>query len=179
MSWLDTIALAFAMGADPFALGLGVGMHCFQRRQVVRMGLTVGLFHFVMALAGWLLGDRLADVFSQLGPWLAFAVIGFFGIKLFIDSLRSDNRPMESMPMGRKWLLLCTVTSLDAFGIGFGLGITGTSMWFSALLIGLVTSSSAMLSMPLSCKLSNTFGSRLGMVCGVLMVVIAFRMLLG
>lgn len=179
MSLVETLGLALALGADPFALGLCVGAHCFMLRQVLRMGLSLGFSHFVMSIAGWLLGNQVAGILSFLGPWVAFVVIGFFGVKLIKDSIRSSQLPMSSLPVGKGWLFICFVASLDAFGVGFGLGINGANMWLSAVLIGLVTTFSAIISMPLSCRISMLVGSRLGVVCGVLMVFLAFRMLLG
>lgn len=178
MDWLESLSLALALGADPFALGLSVGVYCFHPRQMLRMALTVGFFHCFMAIVGWVLGYQLADVIGRIAPWVAFFIIGFFGVKLFIDSLRASDQPMADLPVGYRWYALCFVTSLDALGVGFSLGMLGGNIWLSAVFIGGLTCLMALISMPMSCKISMKVGSRLGMFCGVLMVAIAFKVLL-
>lgn len=49
--------MAFALGMDAFSVSLGMGMASIRLKQIVKVGLTVGLFHIWMPLIGMLTGN--------------------------------------------------------------------------------------------------------------------------
>lgn len=51
--------MAFALGMDAFSVGLGMGLIKLRLRQIFYIGLTIGLFHIWMPLAGMWIGKVL------------------------------------------------------------------------------------------------------------------------
>jgi len=174
--------LAAALGCDAFAVGLGVGTRCCQPRQVFRLSFHFGFFQFLMPLLGWIVGRNAVGFTRQWGPWIAFALLFFIGGKMSYESFgKSESSRERACPDPTKGLtlvMLSVATSMDALGVGFGLGILGRDLFFSALLIGITACLMTWVSMKLGNRLSEQFGHRMGLIGGVILIIIAFKLLM-
>ncbi|MFZ5586697.1 MAG: manganese efflux pump MntP family protein [Thermodesulfobacteriota bacterium] len=180
MDYLESLGLAVALGCDAFAVGLGVGCRFCAPRQIFRLSFHFGFFQFFMPVAGWLLGQGVADLVRWWGPWLACAVLTFLGLRMIRESLRP---PQEDDPdacadptRGVSLLVLSLATSIDALGVGFSLGLVGGSIWGAAIVIGLVAGGMTWAAMRLGRRLSVRFGHRMGLIGGLILILIGVKM---
>ena len=58
------IIMAFALGMDAFSVSLGMGMVTLRMRQILYIGMTIGIFHIVMPFIGMVLGRFLSEKFG-------------------------------------------------------------------------------------------------------------------
>ena len=56
---ITLVLMAFALGMDAFSVGLGMGMFNLRLRQILKIGITIGLFHVWMPLVGIFAGKFL------------------------------------------------------------------------------------------------------------------------
>jgi putative Mn2+ efflux pump MntP len=177
----ETLLVAVALGCDAFAVGLGVGTRFCSRRQVFRLSFHFGLFQFLMPLLGWFLGQNLIGVARQWAPWIAFALLFFIGAKMGYESLwGSESHPDGECPdptRGFSLVMLSLATSIDALGVGLSLGILGQSLLTSAVCIGVVACGMTWLAMKLGNRLSESFGQRMEIVGGIILMAIAVKLL--
>jgi putative Mn2+ efflux pump MntP len=178
---LEILGLAVALGCDAFAVGLGVGTKCHLPRQVFRLSFHFGFFQFAMPLAGWALGRAVVEFTRQWAPWLAFAVLVFLGGKMIWESLRGEDESAACADptKGLSLVALSVATSIDALGVGFSLGIMNGDILWAAIVIGLVAGVMTLCAMKLGRRLSSRFGARIGIAGGVILIIIAFKLLLG
>ncbi len=187
---LEILGLAVALGCDAFAVGLAVGTTCHQPRQVFRLSFHFGFFQFAMPLGGWALGRAVVDFTQHWAPWLAFGVLIFLGGKMIYESLwdrRGDggggDGEKSAAPAdptrGLSLVVLSVATSIDALGVGFSLAIMGGSVFWPAVVIGLVAGVMTLGAMKLGRVLSARFGRRLGAAGGLILILLAFKLLLG
>lgn len=181
MHFLEIWGLALALGCDAFAVGLGVGTKCHLPRQVFRLSFHFGFFQFAMPLAGWALGRVVVEFTRQWAPWLAFAVLVFLGGKMIRESLGDENESTSRADptTGMSLVALSVATSIDALGVGFSLGIMNGRILWAAIVIGLVAGIMTLCAMKLGRRLSARFGTRMGLLGGVILIIIAFKLLLG
>ena len=181
MYTLEILGLAVALGCDAFAVGLGVGTKCHLPRQVFRLSFHFGFFQFAMPLAGWALGRAVVEFTRQWAPWMAFAVLIFLGGKMIRESLRGEEESSTSADptKGMSLVALSVATSIDALGVGFSLGIMNGEILWAAVIIGLVAGVMTLCAMKLGRRLSARFGARIGVLGGVILIIIAFKLLLG
>ncbi len=127
--------IAVALGCDAFAVGLGVGIRCCAPRQIFRLSFHFGLFQFMMPLIGWLLGMHVFQWTERLGPWIAFGLLFAIGIKMAYEGAMPSEEKKECPDPTRGFSLvfLSFATSIDALGIGFGLGVLGQGLFFACL----------------------------------------------
>ncbi len=53
---IPLIIMAFALGMDAFSVSLGMGMMTLKLRQILYIGMTIGIFHIIMPFIGMVLG---------------------------------------------------------------------------------------------------------------------------
>lgn len=181
MQFIETLALAVALGCDAFAVGLGVGARWHGSRQVFRLSFHFGFFQFAMPILGWLLGRQAVGLTRQWAPWLAFAVLIFLGGNMIREGLfgKTENHSASDPTRGLSLVALSVATSLDALGAGFSLGLVGGDIILSAVIIGITASVMTLGAMKLGHGLSAKFGRAMDVAGGAILVLLAFKIALG
>jgi manganese efflux pump family protein len=177
---LETLLIALALGCDAFAVGLGVGTRFCSPRQVFRLSFHFGLFQFLMPVLGCFIGQNVLGLAREWAPWIAFGLLLFIGGKMTYESLRpheSSHADECSDPTrGFSLVMLSLATSMDALGVGLGLGILGQGLFLSATIIGIVACSMTWTAMRLGNRLSAAFGRRMETAGGLILMAIAVKL---
>jgi manganese efflux pump family protein len=178
---VETLFIAVALGCDAFAVGLGVGTRFCLPRQVFRLSFHFGLFQFLMPLVGCFIGQNLVGFARDWAPWVAFGLLALIGGKMAYESLHPEKlekaENCADPTRGFSLVGLSLATSMDALGVGFGLGILGEGLFFSATIIGLVACTMTWAAMRLGNRLSTAFGRWMETAGGLILIAIAFKLL--
>ena len=181
MRTFEILLVALALGCDAFAVGVGVGARFCSPRQVFRLSFHFGLFQFLMPLIGWLIGKNIAGQAGRLGAWIAFGLLFFIGIRMCYESFLHDessrNRKCPDPTRGYSLVFLSVATSLDALGVGFSLGILGGGLFMAAVWIGVTAGVMTWTAMKLGNRLSEKFGKRMERIGGLILMIIAIKLL--
>ncbi|MBN1553101.1 MAG: manganese efflux pump [Phycisphaerae bacterium] len=152
------LAIAVGLGADAMSVSAAVGVKWHGRGQKFRLAWSMGLFQFLMPLAGWAVGQSLAGVLHQYGTYIAATLVFAVGVKMLYEAWRNHpgqvaeaeeeaiekalHRHPKDPTRGWSLLVLAVATSLDALVVGFSLalkGMTGfSSIWLPCVEIGMV-----------------------------------------
>ena len=88
MGLLSILLLGVGLSLDTFAVSLTLG--CFSERiasrQRIRFLVTIGMFHFLMILAGWAFGESISGLIAAYDHWIAFVLLGFVGGKMIQEA---------------------------------------------------------------------------------------------
>jgi manganese efflux pump family protein len=178
---VETLFISVALGCDAFAVGLGVGTRFCLPRQVFRLSFHFGLFQFLMPLIGCFIGQNLVGFARDWAPWVAFGLLALIGGKMTYESLGPEedkqSRECADPTRGFSLVALSFATSMDALGVGFGLGILGEGLFFAATVIGIVACTMTWVAMRLGNRLSAAFGRRMETAGGLILIAIAFKLL--
>ncbi len=136
---IKLLGIAVAMSIDAFSVSICVGTKYNNSLQTLRIVAAFGFFQFIMPLIGAYFGFTLSKYTSKVA-YLAAAVLIVIAIKMFIDSLKSEDcKVYTSDPTkGLQLLILAIATSIDALGAGMSLILIGNSILFSSIVIGVV-----------------------------------------
>ena len=176
----EIVLIAVALGCDAFAVGLGVGCQYCAPRQIFRLAFHFGLFQFMMPLIGWLLGKYILAWTKTWGPWIAFGLLMYIGIRMVREGLKPAEEKAECVDptKGFSLVMLSVATSIDALGVGFSLGVLNQNLFMVAVWIGLVAAAMTWLAMKIGNRLSQRFAHRMEVFGGLILVLIAFKLLL-
>ena len=176
----ETGLIAVALGCDAFAVGLGVGTRCCAPRQVFRLSFHFGLFQFLMPIIGWICGHNILQWTQTWGAWIAFVLLAFIGGKMVYEGFQSPGEDTECADptKGFSLIMLSVATSIDALGVGFGLGVLGQSLFWVAVWIGITAGGMTWIAMKVGNRLSEKFAHRMEILEGIIMLLIAFKLLL-
>ena len=162
MGLLGVLLLGVGLSLDTFAVSLSLGFAgCTTHRQRMRFLIVIGIFHFLMIMAGWFLGENVSRLIADYDHWVAFGLLAIVGGKMIKEGLSAEG---ESV---RNTLLLGVALSIDALITGFSLGMVKIRLFdgpplgntlLAALLIGL----SAFLISAAGLKIGKRVSSRLG-----------------
>ena len=84
MNLAAILLLGIGLSLDTFAVSLTLGFVSERttRREKVRFLIVIGLFHFLMILAGWLFGANVSRLIADYDHWIAFFLLAFLGAKM-------------------------------------------------------------------------------------------------
>lgn len=176
----EILAIAVGLAMDAFAVSIGIGTtrQARETRSIFRLSFHFGLFQFLMPVFGWRTGSAFANVIAAVDHWLALALLSFVGIRMLRSGLSpqgSQRRPDPS----RGWTLvmLSVAVSIDAFAVGLSLAILQLRIVYPSIIIGLVTGGLSWLGLTLGHRLGHSFGARMEIAGGVLLIAMGVRLL--
>ncbi|MEI5909075.1 manganese efflux pump MntP family protein [Bacillus spongiae] len=134
---ITLIIMAFALGMDAFSIGVGMGMFQLRLRQIVYIGITVGMFHVVMPLGGILAGQFLSSTFGTLASFVGGALLMLLGLQMFWASFQEADESVIT-PVGGGVFIFALSVSLDSFSVGLTLGIYGARVVLAIMCFGII-----------------------------------------
>lgn len=182
MGFITSLILGIGLAMDAFAVSLGVGTAGKARdpRAKFRLAFHFGVFQTGMTLLGWLLGSTVAGLVSGVQGWIALVLLGYVGVNMVRSGCNPDCESFQNDPSkGRTLVMLCIATSLDAMAVGLSMAVMKTSVLYPSLVIGVVTSGISIFGLLAGTQLSNTFGKRMEILGGLLLVGIGLRVAFG
>ncbi len=178
MAWWEACLVAVALGVDAMTVSLAISTRGVDRRQAAHLAMHFGLFQFGMPLIGWQLGRGLMTFITAYDHWIAFGLLSVIGIHMIIESFRPPHlRPPKDLTCGWTLTVLSVATSMDALGVGLGIGVLGRPLFVPALIIGAVAAAMTLLGAEIGNRLSVKFGQRMETLGGLILLAIAFRLL--
>ena len=126
MGLLGVLLLGVGLSLDTFAVSLSLGFAgCTTHRQRMRFLIVIGIFHFLMIMAGWFLGENVSRLIADYDHWVAFGLLAIVGGKMIKEGLSAEGESVNCNDLLslRNTLLLGVALSIDALITGFSLGM--------------------------------------------------------
>ncbi len=170
------------MAMDAFAVSIAAGtlyreMHV---RHSLRMAAFFGGFQALMPIVGWAAGERFAGYIEPWAHFAAGAILVAVGVKMIIEAYEIGQAERNINPESLVVVLaLAVATSLDALAVGLTLSLVTDFVLAAAVVIGVVTFVLSWLGCFVGQKLGHCFEVKLEVVGGVLLLVIAAKVMAG
>lgn len=134
------VAIALAMDAFAVAITSGIQLKQVSGRQMFRLSFHFGLFQALMPVAGWTLGLTVRPFIETYAPWIAFGLLAFIGIRMTKEAFEGEAEEADRCDptRGMTMVMLSIATSIDALAVGLSLSLLGISIWYPAVIIGIV-----------------------------------------
>ena len=173
------IAIGLAMDALAVSLGIGTTRYAIGWRSLFRLSFHFGLFQFLMPIVGWMAGLSIQRVISSFDHWIAFGLLAFVGVRMIRSGLDTDGESHSTDPShGGTLVLLSVAVSIDALAIGLSLAMLGVSIFYPAVIIGLVTAGLSLIGLQVGGTLGQVFGKRMEVLGGIILIGIGLRVLI-
>jgi putative Mn2+ efflux pump MntP len=180
MSTLTLLGIALGLAMDAFAVAIGAGLQLCGAtpRQVFRLAWHFGLFQALMPIIGWLAGRTVSEYIEPVDHWIAFGLLTFIGGKMIYEAFQHDEEAEVCDPTkGWRMVMLSVATSIDALAVGLSLALLGTSIWWPALVIGIVAGVMTVIGMELGKRFGALLGRRMEIVGGLILIGIGVKIL--
>jgi putative Mn2+ efflux pump MntP len=184
-SWLFSIVLiGLSLSMDAFAVSVGSGISIpgLKPLYALRASFFFGLFQFLMPVAGWFVGARLASLISAFDHWVVFGLLGFIGGKMILESLaraKGGAEKGENADIRNMWALLgaSVATSIDALAVGVSFSLLDQGIWLNALIIGVITFFCCFLGFEFGRRLGRLFEKWAGLAGGLALIGVGIKIL--
>ncbi|UJF18512.1 manganese efflux pump MntP family protein [Vibrio sp. SS-MA-C1-2] len=178
---IEVLVLAVALSMDAFAVAIGIGTKNHQNRlaMAIKVALFFGFFQGFMPLIGYLGGNSIFGWVEKHASIIAFILLFFIGAKMLYEAFsHSDEDDDEFEGLTNKTLLtLAIATSIDAMAAGFSLTLLDFDPLLSCLIIGVVTLIFSLGGVFIGNKSSQWMESKAEILGGVVLILLAFKML--
>jgi manganese efflux pump family protein len=181
MSFLEVFLIALGLASDAFAISISAGSTgvTVEPRSMLRLSFHFGLFQFLMPILGWLAGLSIKPYIQLFDHWIAFGLLLWVAVHMIRSAQAGNERAIRQDPSrGMMLVILSVATSLDALAIGLSLALSQVSIWFPAVVIGIVTGVVSFIGILLGRRFSKKIGKRAAVAGGVLLILIAIMILL-
>jgi manganese efflux pump family protein len=176
------LAVAIGLAMDSFAVSLGVGTagRANDLRSKVRLAFHLSIFQSLFTVLGWLAGHTLTRFISGFDHWIAFALLAYVGGKMIWSGLHPAEGQYDHIDpsRGRMMIVLSIATSIDAMAVGLSMAMIHEPVLLPAVVIGLVTFILSSLGVSVGNRLEATFGKKMEIVGGLILIVIGVRILI-
>ncbi len=128
------------MDAFAVAVASGITLQHVSPRQFFRLSWHFGLFQAMMPVIGYGAGLSIRTLIERYDHWAAFGLLAFVSMNMFRSALeKSEKRVSRNDPTkGSNLVLLSVATSIDALAVGLSMAFINISIWFPALVIGII-----------------------------------------
>ena len=190
MNLLAILLLGIALSLDTFAVSLSLGFAgCTTHRQKVRFLVVIGLFHFLMIVIGWFMGETVSRLIADYDHWVAFGLLAIVGGKMIKEGLSAEGESVNCNDLLslRNTLLLGVALSIDALITGFSLGMVKVRLFagcqlgnvlVAALIVGLSALVISAAGIGIGRKASSRLGAKAEVFGGLILIAIGTRILL-
>ena len=180
MTPVELSLVAVSLGMDAFSVALGVGVHQRGPRPTFRLSFHFGLFQFLMPLVGWGLSRQVAHVVHAYAAWIAAGILALIAVHMFVASAHSAPTQRPTTDPTRGWTLvgLCVATSIDALGVGVGMGVLESGHVGYAGVIGVVAAGMTLAGLWLARRVGPLFGKHAERLGAIILLAVACRMVL-
>jgi len=183
MDILSIIIIGIGLAMDCFAVSIskGVCLKKFKLKKAFRMAMLFGLFQGLMPLIGYFAGFSFAKQIADYDHWLAFALLGGIGFKMFVEGLKPIDPHCEIKTDPFKWKLLFTLafaTSIDALATGIVFVPYPEKIVFAVTTIGLISFLFSMLGVYLGVHFRQKIKMNVELLGGIILVGIGAKILI-
>ena len=182
LSTILIIALALAVDAFAVALAAGISLPWVGKRHTFRLAWHFGLFQAGMNIIGWGAGLSVRSLIERFDHWLAFVLLAIVGGRMIVEALGlKDEGGVETKDptRGRTLMLLSVATSIDSLAVGLSFAVLKISVWFPALVIGVVASLLTGIGLHLGRIVGSAsrLGAKVEVAGGLVLIAIGIRLL--
>ena len=181
MGFATSLFIAVGLAMDAFAVSLGIGCagQAKEARAKFRLSFHFGVFQMGMTLLGWLAGSTIAGLINGIDHWVALVLLAYVGINMIISGFHADCETYQADPSkGKTLMMLCVATSLDAMAVGLSMAMINTHVVVPSIIIGVVAAGLSIFGLYAGNKLGETFGKRMEILGGLILVGIGLRILI-
>ena len=180
MSFFEILFIALSLASDAFAVSISAGSAGMTQspRAMFRLSFHFGLFQFLMPIIGWLAGLSVVSYIESFDHWIAFGLLMWVAVHMILSIKKEGEQIGRQDPSrGMMLVILSVATSIDALAVGLSLALLQVSIWYPAVVIGLVTGIVSFIGIILGRHLSEKVGKAAALFGAILLIVIAVRIL--
>ena len=140
---IEILLISVSVAMDAFAVSIGKGLTVTRVRpvDVIKTALWFGGFQALFPLLGFFAANTFSKYVTAVDHWIIFALLAFIGGNMIREAFgeEAENSRETAQFDWRHMLPLAVACSIDAFAVGVSFAFMKVNIWFSVIVIGVVT----------------------------------------
>ena len=140
---IEILLISVSVAMDAFAVSIGMGLTVTRVRpvDVIKTALWFGGFQALFPLLGFFAANTFSKYVTAVDHWIIFALLAFIGGNMIREAFgeEEENSRETAQFDWRHMLPLAVACSIDAFAVGVSFAFMQVNIWFSVIVIGVVT----------------------------------------
>lgn len=178
---MELLVFALVLSIDSFSAAFAMGFRHFSARRAFSFAFSSAVAEGGATALGFLLGRFAKDLIVHYDHWVAFSLLAAVGLHMIWEALHGDDAAEESDDERThglaRILFISTVTSIDSLGVGVGLGLAEKNVLHYSLAIAAGAFAATYLGLALARRMPQSFGSRLEILGGGVLIALGVKML--
>lgn len=169
------IIIAISLSMDAFSLALAYGTLNLNKKDIYKLSLTVGVYHFIMPLLGLFLGSIILKYINNPNI-IVFIILFIIGIQMIYETFKEED--IKNIVCFKQMLLFGLAVSVDSFSVGIGLNVINKNYLYCSTIFSLFSLTFTYLGLILGKKINNIIGKTSTIIGGLILIIIAFMYLI-
>lgn len=178
----EVLTLGLILSADSFSAAVAMGARRFSVSDLLIFAVASGGAEAVSTLLGHVAGTKVIAQISEYDHWVAFGLLAAVAAHMAwegIQGLRTGPVPDEPRAFHSltKILIISFATSLDAFGVGIGLGVANRPIWPFVVSIAAWAFGATVIGLFIGNRISRKLGPVFTLLAAIVLGVLSIQML--
>lgn len=175
MSIFIIILLAVTLSMDAFSLALIYGTLNLNRNIENKISILVGIFHFIMPILGYKIGEILLEYLKVNTDILVGIIFIILGIEMIL-SISKEER-IKVLTNIFSLIVFALTVSIDSFSVGISFGVTKTNILLSCIIFSIVSSLFTHLGLRLGKRINDKFGNITVLISSIILIFLGIKYL--
>ena len=170
------LTIAVSLSMDAFSLSLAYGTLGLTKKEVNKLSVIVGIYHFFMPLIGLFFGRLFLKLIPLNPDLIVFIVLTFVGIEMIVESLKKEELTKKTSLI--ELLFFGLAVSIDSFSVGIGLNSISNNYLLCSCIFSITSFLFTYLGLKLGYKINQIVGKVSTIIGGIVLIILGIVYLL-
>lgn len=164
------IIIAISLSMDAFSLSLAYGTLNLNKKDILRLSIIVGIYHFFMPQIGNKVGVMVLNKVPLNPNIIVFLILFIIGLQMILETFK-ETKEIKYMHI-KELLLFGLAVSIDSFSVGIGIKTIYTNIIVSSVIISLSSFIFTYLGLLIGKKINEIVGKISTVIGGIILMII-------
>ena len=170
MQIITVLLIAVSLSMDAFSLSLLYGTLNLNKKDIKKLSIIVGIYHFIMPLIGYLIGNILNKILLLNSNLIVFIVLFIIGLQMILETFK-DNNEIKILNL-KESLLFGFAVSIDSLSIGIGLKQIYSNIFISIIIFSITSFIFTYIGLLFGKKINNVIGKISTLIGGIILMIV-------
>jgi len=170
MQILTIIIIAVSLSMDAFSLSLVYGTLNLHHKNIIKLSLIVGIYHFFMPQIGNVIGNIILQMLPIKTSTIVFIVLFIIGLQMILETFKEEKK-LKQLKL-KEMFLFGLAVSLDSLSVGIGLKTIYSNIILSSFIFMIMSFIFTYLGLKLGKKINDIVGKISTLIGGIILMLI-------
>ena len=166
---LILLMIGISLSIDAFSVSTCLGLYNLTIKRILKTSLTVGIFHFIMPLIGFILSNQILKYLSINTNLVLGIILILISLQMLIEFIKPSKKEISLNKLGI--FLFAFGVSLDSFSIGLGIKAITDNLLLSSTVFSICSFSFTFLGLSIG-KYINKLFKKYSYLLGTILLLI-------